>query len=532
MKTAKRTLIGILALGLVAWWLSPGKSRQNNPSAAPTGGRTLLWARGKDSIKLDPADITDGESAKVTAQIFDTLVQYKDGSTDVEAALATSWDTSPDGLTWTFHLREGVVFHDGTPCDAEAVVFSFRRQMDPAHPAHTGDFIYWHDMFSGVDRIEAADASTVRFVLKTPYAPFLSNLAMFSAGIVSPAAFARHGKNFAQHPVGTGPFVFSAWERDAKIVLAANDRYWGSRPAIDRLVIQVVPDNTARYLLLADGKIHLADGLSPQHVAKVKADPKLVLHEIPGMNVAYLALNNAKPPFADARARRAVAHALDLAGIAQTLYLGTAAPAATPLPPTLWGANDALRPRAHNPAEAQRLLAEAGVAPGMRVELAAFSNPRPYMPEPAKLATTIRAALKDVGLDCAVTLRDWAEHLAHVQQGEHQMCLLGWSGDNGDPDNFLYVLLDKENTRPPASNVSFYQGEALHERLLAARRENAFEERTRLYRESQEIIHADCPMIPLVHTTQMMASTRALSNFALHPVGLVRLTRVRFNGPL
>lgn len=521
----KKLLIGLLALGLVAFALSRRRGKEVPPT--PTSeGTTLVWARGKDSIKLDPADITDGESAKVTTQIFDTLVRYKDGSTEVEPGLAARWETSPDGLVWTFTLREGILFHDGTPCDAEAAAFSFRRQMDPAHPAHTGDFVYWRDMFGDVAAVDAPDPGTVRFTLKHPYAPFLSNLAMFSAGVVSPAAFEKYGPEFAQNPVGTGPFVFRKWDRDARITLAANDAYWGGRPEVDRLVIQVVPDNTARYLLLADGKIHLMDGLSPQHAEAVRKDESLALHAAPGMNVAYLAMNNTALPFDDARVRRAAAHALDLAGVARALYLGMADPAANPLPPTVWGHHEGLAPRARDLDAARRLLAEAGVPAGTRVALSAFSNPRPYMPEPSKVATAIRSALKEIGLDCTVEMRDWAEHLAHVQSGRHQMCLLGWSGDNGDPDNFLYVLLDKENAAPPASNVSFYMSEPVHALLVAARRESAVEARAALYRRAQEAIHADCPLVPLVHASQVMASTARLSGFALHPVGLVRLDRV------
>ncbi len=526
----KRILILLLAAGALAFALLRRTPSPDAPGETPAArAQTLVFARGKDSIKLDPADITDGESAKVTTQIFETLVRYKDGSTEVEPSLAVAWEAGPDGLSWTFTLREGVLFHDGSPCDAEAVVFSFRRQMDPAHPAHTGDFIYWHDMFGDVAGVDALDAKTVRFTLKHPHAPFLSNLAMFSAGIVSPAAFARHGAAFARNPVGTGPWVFTSWERDARIELAANDRYWGGRPAMDRLVIRVVPDNTARYLLLADGKIHLMDGLSPQHVRPVRENPRLALHADAGMNVAYLALNNAAAPFDNVCARKAVAHALDIPGIARGLYLGTAEPAANPLPPTIWGHNNDLAPRTRDPDAARKLLAEAGVAPGTRVTLAAFSNPRPYMPEPAKVATAIRSALKEIGLDCVVEMRDWAEHLAHVQAGNHQMCLLGWSGDNGDPDNFLHVLLDRDNTAPPASNLSFYRSEPAHELLLAARRESAPERRAALYREAQAVIHADCPMIPLVHASQMMVSTVALKGFALHPVGLVRLERARLD---
>lgn len=526
----KKILIAIILLGLIAlvWSKRSGTGPGSAPGNAPST-KTLVFARGKDSIKLDPADITDGESAKVTTQIFETLVRYKDGSTEVEPCLATSWETSPDGLIWTFTLRAGVAFHDGSPLDAEAVVFSFRRQMDPAHPAHTGDFVYWHDMFTDVAAVESADTRTVRFTLKHPFAPFLSNLAMFSAGIVSPTAFAKHGKEFARNPVGTGPFIFRSWERDARIELAANDHWWGGRPAIDRLVIRVVPDNTARYLLLADGKVHLMDGLSPQHVQSVKKNQRLTLYAAAGMNVAYLAMNNTLHPFNDPRARKAVAHALDIPGIARGLYLGTAEPAANPLPPTIWGHNNDLAPRPCDQDAARRLLAEAALTPGTRVVLSAFSNPRPYMPEPAKVATAIRSALQEVGLDCVIEMRDWAEHLAHVQAGKHQMCLLGWSGDNGDPDNFLYVLLDKENAAPPASNLSFYASEPAHALLLSARRESALERRVALYREAQAVIHADCPMVPLVHASQMMASAARLSGFSLHPVGLVRLDRVRLD---
>ena len=223
-------------------------------------GGTLIFGRGGDSVGLDPALEEDGESFKVCDNIYDTLIEYKDGSTEIEPGLATRWESSEDGLTWTFHLRQGVTFHDGTPFNAEAVLFSLNRQHDETHPFHKvgGSYIYWiaTGLAEIVDTITAVDDWTVQIRLKTAYAPFIYTIAITPFSIVSPTAVQKWGGEFSNNPVGTGPFKFVQWDRGDKIVLAANDTYWGDRPLLDRVIFRSIPDNSVRLIELQQGSLH------------------------------------------------------------------------------------------------------------------------------------------------------------------------------------------------------------------------------------------------------------------------------------
>ena len=235
------------------------------------------------------------ESFKVCENIYDTLVQYQDESTEVEPALAESWKSSDDGLTWTFHLRVGVKFHDGTTFNADAVLFSLNRQHDPSHPFHKvgGTPIYWSDtgLADIVEKIVALDDYTVQIVLNHPYAPFIATLAMGPFAIVSPSAVKKWGEDFTNHPVGTGAFKFVRWDRGDKVVLEVNTDYWGGRPNLDRIIFRSIPDNSVRLIELQNGSIHAMEFPNPDDLPQIREDPNLAVVEGPGMNVGYLAMN-------------------------------------------------------------------------------------------------------------------------------------------------------------------------------------------------------------------------------------------------
>jgi peptide/nickel transport system substrate-binding protein len=495
----------------------------------PKKGGTLVWGRGADAVSLDPADITDGESVKPVEAIFDTLVRYKPGSTEVEPALATAWTVSDDRKTWTFTLREGVKFHDGAPLNADAVVFTFERQRDEKHPFHQGEFVYWKDQFSFVTKVEKKDDKTVVFTLDRPFVPFLTNLAMFTASIVTPTSFEAakaKGESPAAKPVGTGPFKLVEWRRGDAIVLEAFDEHWGGRPHLDKLVLRTIPDNTSRLKLLQKGDLSGMDGLNLADVKVAAGDANLNVLAQPGMNVAYLAFNTKKKPFDDPRVRRACALALDLGRVSQKIYYGLATPAANPLPPTLFGHTDALKARAADREEAKKLLKEAGLEKGFTTTLWTMTNPRPYLPQPDKLAQYVKAAFQAIGVEVTTVPKEWASYLEEIQKAEHDMCFMGWIGDTGDPDNFLYVLLDKDNARVgSASNYAFYEDETVHDLLTKARVEADKDKRAALYRDAQQKIFDDCPVAPLVHTTQVAAFRKNVRGFRLHPTGVLDFRR-------
>jgi peptide/nickel transport system substrate-binding protein len=539
MTTRSNRTGAALAALLLLVPLAGGCGRQEDARArtAPGGGTPvpggeLVYGRGHDSVRLDPGHETDGESFKVMDNLYENLVTYADTTTDIVPELAYRWDVSEDGLTYTFHLRPGVLFHDGTPLDAEAVVFSLDRQREktPPHPFHSvgGPYAYWQGM--GMDDIvadiRAADDSTVVIALKRRNAPFLANLAMGFTGIVSPTAARKHGEDFFKNPVGTGPFRFVEWVKDDRIVLERNPDYWGAKAYLDRVVFRSIPENTVRLLALESGEIMAMDGINTELARRLQSNPDFRLQQQPGMNVGYMAMNMDKPPFDKVEVRQAINHAVDREGIVAGLYGGFGTPAVNPLPPTLWGYNRSVTGYPHDPAKAKELLAKAGFPNGFKTELWAMTGPRPYMPDPLKVAEAIQSDLRAVGVDATLRTLEWGTYLDQVQGGKAPMSLFGWTGDNGDPDNFLYTLLGIAATRLPAQNVAFYRSQEVDALLLRAQEETDQARRAELYEQAQALIHRDAPWVPLAHMTQLTAFQNRYHGYPMHPTGKVRLRTV------
>lgn len=499
---------------------------------------TLVFGRGGDSVSLDPANVTDGESLNVTTNVFDTLIDYQEGSTELKPALATNWVASEDGLVWTFTLRQGVKFHDGTDFNADAVVFNFNRWMDPAHPYHQGDFAYYGYMFGGykgdeghvIKEVVAKDPYTVEFHLNYPQGPFLNNIAMSPFAIASPTAIEKYGDKFGENPVGTGPFVFKEWVRNDKVVLEKNPNYYQEGfPFLDQLIFKSIPDNSARFIALQSGEIDMMDGVNPEDVTLAEANPDLNVWLRPSMNVGYLAFNTEKEPFNNPKVRQALSMAVNKQGLIDAFYNGLAEPAKNPLPPSIWGYNDSIEDYEYNLEKAKELLAEAGYPNGFDTELWYMPVPRPYIPQGKKIAEAIQSDFAKIGVNVTLRTEEWATYLELTGKGEHTMALLGWTGDNGDPDNFLYVLLDQDNAKgPDAGNIAFYKNDELHQLLIKAQQSSDQAERTALYEEAQVIIHEDAPWVPLVHSTPPIAGKKNIQGYNPHPTGSDKFTTVFF----
>jgi peptide/nickel transport system substrate-binding protein len=535
MKFRKSWLLALsLLLALSAVLAGCGSS---GDSGGSQGEKTLIYGRGADSKSLDPIQVTDGESLKVTKNIFDTLVDYADDNTEVVPGLAERWESSKDGKTWTFYLRKGVKFHDGTDFNAEAVVYNFERWMDKNHPEHKGgEFPYYGYMFGGykgdkghvIKSVTAVDEYTVKFELNYPQAPFLNNLAMPPFGIASPTAVKKDPEGFGQKPVGTGPFKLESWKKNDTITLVKNEDYWQEGlPKLDKLIYRSIPDNAARFSALQAGDVDIMDGLNPSDVKLVKQNQNLQLFERPGMNVAYLAFNTEKKPFDNPKVRQALNHAVNKEGIIKSFYADLAKPAKNPMPDVLWGYNDKIKDYEFDLDKAKKLLKEAGYPDGFKVDFWAPTDPRPYMPDGKKIAEFIQADLAKIGVKAEIVSYDWQTYLERTGKGEHSMALLGWIGDNGDPDNFLYVLLDKDNAKgPDAGNIAFYKNDKLHDILIKAQQVSDQAERTKLYEQAQEIIKKDAPWVPLVHVTEPMVAWSHVKGYIPHPTGSDKMLKV------
>lgn len=325
----------------------------------------LVFLRGSDSNKLDPGDVTDGESSKVIEQIYDTLVRYQPGALEIEPSLATSWSSNADHTVWTFRIREGVRFHDGTALDAAAVVDTFERMRDPDHRFSfpDGKWANWKGLFGFVARVEVgAHPMAVVFRCREPAPPFfVKQLAMFTCSIISPAALEKYGSKIRRHPVGTGPFGFVEWNNDVEIRLARNEDYWDGPPALATLSFRISNNATVRSnRLIANNGAHVIDNLDPATIPALEGDANVVVARRRHSSLCYFSMNNLKPPFDDPLVREAAAYAINKNRIIQLAYKGYALPATVPVPPGFNGFASGLEDRPYDPEKAKALLREAG----------------------------------------------------------------------------------------------------------------------------------------------------------------------------
>lgn len=506
--------------------------------SGPThSGGTLIFARGADSSSLDPGSTADGEASRVTVQVFETLTRFAEDSFEIEPGLAESWDVSEDGLSYTFHLRKGVEFHDGTPFDADAVIFNFERWSDPEHPYHFAEegFIYssYVNQFGGlkgdeshvIEEINKIDEHTVEFVLKRPVPAFLQNMAMSYFGLASPKSLETYGADIVEHPVGTGPFVFEEWVRDDAITLVKNENYWqDGYPLVDRVIFQVIPDNAARLTALQSGEVDIADGLNPDDLERVEGDPNVELLQRDANNIGYLGFNMEKEPFNDPLVRKAMNYAVNKENLIATVYNDLAEPAKNPLPPSYLGYNDDIAPYEYDPEKARDLLAEAGYGDGFTFDLWTMPVPRPYMPDPNRAAEALQTDFAEVGLTANIVTMEWATYLDELTQGNQEVYMIGWSGVNGDPDYFLNNLLAEHSIPDP--NYSRYRNAELTELLLDAQSVLDEKERAAMYARAQEIVHEDAAMIPLVHTRPALGVSKRVQDYIPHLSVTEPLTKV------
>ncbi|MED1783073.1 ABC transporter substrate-binding protein [Brevibacillus fortis] len=514
------------------------KTETPAPAAEPakTGPKQLIVGRGADTKGLDPITQTDGETFKVTENVMDTLIGFADGSTELAPSLAEKWEVSPDGLVYTLTLRSGVKFHDGTDFNAEAVKYNFERWSDKSHPQHSPEgFEYYISQFGGykgdanhvIKSVEAVDPTTVKFTLTRPLAPFLANLAMSPFAIGSPEALKKDVKKFNEHPIGTGPFKFVEWKRNDTITLEKNPDYWSKGyPKLDKLVFKVIPENTARLTALASGEIDLMDGLNTDDMPAVKDNKDLQLFLRPTNNIGYIGFNVEKKPLDNPKVREAIAYAINKPEIVTAFFDGVGQPAVNPMPKTMWGHNNDIKDREFNLDKAKQLLAEAGHPNGFKIKFWAMPVPRPYMPEGVKIAEAIQQDLKKIGIDAEIVTMEWATYLEKTRLGEQEMFMLGWTGDNGDPDNFLAVLLDKNSIG--SNNYTRWANDEASQLMMKAQSTPVQAEREKLYKQVQEIIFKDVPMVPLAHSTPALAGKANIVDYNPHPKGTESLEKVDF----
>ncbi len=502
--------------------------------AAGAQAKTLVYCSEGSPEGFNPSLYTAGTTFDASSrQLFNRLVEFERGSTKIVPALAESWDVANGGLEYTFHLRKGVKFHstkDFTPTrdfNADDVLFSFGRQHDPSHPFHKisgGQYEYFvgMDMPNIIKSIVKVDQNTVKFVLSKPEAPFIANMGMDFASISS-AEYADKmmaagtPEKTDLSPVGTGPYQLVAYRKDSQIRYKAHPDYWAGKAAIDTLIFAITPDASVRYQKLKANECQVMPYPNPADLEAMGKDPDINLLQQEGLNVGYLAFNTEKEPFTDRRVRRALSMAINKQAIIDVVFQGAGKAAKNPIPPTIWSYNDAVQDYPYDPAAAKKLLAKAGVS-GLKTNIWAMPVQRPYNPNARRMAELIQADWAKVGVDAKIVSFEWGEYLKRSKKGEHDTVLLGWTGDNGDPDNFLFVLLGCEAAKDSANRARWCH-QPFEDLLLAAKATADVAERTKLYEKAQVIFKEEAPWVTIAHSIVFKPVRKEVVDFRIDPFG-------------
>ncbi|MEM7026549.1 MAG: ABC transporter substrate-binding protein [Pseudomonadota bacterium] len=477
---------------------------------------------------MDPHVVTAVNDFRILVNIYDGLVRYTSGTLEVEPALAESWEISEDGKTYTFKLRQGVTFHDGTPFNAEAVKFNFDRMLDENHPFHdTGPFPLSF-FFSAIAETEVVDDNTVAIHLAEPYAPLLSNLAYPTGLIVSPAAVEQHGADFGRNPAGTGPFTFSQWESNRQVAIERNADYWDGAPPLQGVVFRPITDANARVTEMLSGGIDLMVEVPPDNVQMFKDDAQFEVYEQAGPHLWFLILNVKEEPFSDQKMRQAVNYAIDKQTLVDNVLQGTATVATGPTPAAFaWAYNEALEPYPYDPDKARQLIEEAGHGDGVDVTFYVTEGGSGML-DPVAMGTAIQADLAKVGINAEIETYEWNTFLGLVNpglEGKADMAEMAWM--TNDPDTLPFLALRSE-AFPDAGgfNSGYYANPEVDTLLEEARRETDQAKRAELYKKMQEIVYEDAPWAFVASWKQNAVGGANVQNFKLEPSFLLVLRNV------
>jgi peptide/nickel transport system substrate-binding protein len=485
---------------------------------AETPAKVLVVGQIAEPKSLDPATVTAVNDFRIVMNLYDGLVRYKDGALEVEPALAKSWNISSDGLTYTFALRSGVKFHDGSDFTADAVKFDFDRMLDEKSPYHnTGPFPLSF-FYSAVKEVKVIDPLTVEFDLKDPYAPFLSNLAYPTGLIVSPEAIKKFGKDIGRHPSGTGAFIFKEWESNSKVILQRNSAYWGGPPKLDAVVFRPITDANTRVAEMLSGGIDMMVEVPPDSLGQFKDGARYQIFQQAGPHLWFLILNAKEPPFNDKRMRQAVNYAVNKKAITESILQGTAQVAAGPTPPAFaWAYDDALQPYSYDPTKAKELIKESGYD---GKELTFYvTEGGSGMLDPVPMGTAIQADFAAVGLKVKIETYEWNTFLGKVNpglEGKANLAEMAWM--TNDPDTLPYLALRTAAWPDKGGfNSGYYSNPDVDKLLEQARQSTDQAERAKLYKKMQEIVHDDAPWLFVANWKQNAVATSAVKGFRLQP---------------
>ena len=493
---------------------------------------------------FDPGQYTTGTDFDASAEpLFNRLTQFERGGTAVIPGLTTRWEVSDDGLVYTFHLREGVKFHTTdyfTPTrdfDADDVLFTFNRMLDKQHPfrkAYPTEFPYFTDM--GMDKniakLEKLDAHTVRFTLAQVDAAFIQNLAMSFASIQS-AEYAQRlldeGRpaDINQKPIGTGPFVFSRYQKDSTIRYKGNTQYWKPEDVkLDNLIFAITTDASVRMQKLKKGECQVTLFPRPADIEPLKADKSLQMPHQAGFNLGYIAYNvmdkvkgsDEPNPLAKLEVRQALDMAVDKQKIIESVYQGAGQSAVNAMPPTQWSYDDSIKGTPYDPEKAKALLKEAGIKEGTEITLWAMPVQRPYNPNARLMAEMLQSDWAKIGIKAKIVSYEWGEYIKRSKGGEQGAMLIGWSGDNGDPDNWLGTLYGCDAIN--GNNFSKWCYKPYDDLIKQAKATSDQAKRIELYQKAQHILKEQVPITPIAHSTVYQPMSAKVEGFKISPFSL------------
>ncbi len=495
-----------------------------------TQGGTVVAGLVAEPTSLDPAQLTDINSMRLVRNIYDGLTDFEPGTFNIRPSLATSWEVSGDGLSYTFHLREGVKFHDGTPFNADAVKFAFDRMLDDSHPYHnTGPFPFASFYFGAIQETQVLDDLTVKMVLRQPYAPLLNTLAVASGFIPSPDAVKKYGADYNQYPTGTGPFKFVSWDHNVKVTLERNPDYWDGAPSLANLIFRPITEEQTRLTELLSGGVNFIVDVPPDNIAQIKGDESFLFVEQPGPHFWWLSINTSMKPFDDVRVRQALNYAVNKEAIVTSILQATGTEAHTVVPPAIeWAYNPDARKYPYDPEKAKQLLAEAGVTSGMAVTFWVTESGS-GMQSPKTMAEAIQADLQAVGITTNIEVMEWGAYLSKYNSGmgnEAGLAEMSWMFDTGDPHTVLPLNLAQSAIPPEGFNTGYYKNARVDELIDEASKTLDVERRGALYKEVQQITSEEAPWLFVDNAKQNAAMAANVQGFELSPTFLLRFKDV------
>jgi len=514
----------------------PATAPAEAAATATPDPNAIVWAVAAAPTTLDPARMAgDPAGALIAAQVYDRLVRFRPGTAQLAPGIAARWEADMRAGTFTFSLRPGLKFHDGTPLDEQAVVWNFDRWMNPRHEAHLGKFVAWQGLFGGflgqrdsqdkeawlVESVEAIGPLQVRFKLRAPFTPFLHHLAMIPFGLASPKAVADQGERYGNDrdhwPVGSGPFRVAGWGEDGAIRLRPFADYWGGAPASPGLEFVVIPDAEARSAAVAAGAAHGTDLAATTPISGSLLAPGVIASPRPARSTAWLIFNHGRPPLDNVKVRRAIALAIDREGLARAYFGPLSIPAAQLLPPGFMGYNPAIQVPKPDPEAAKKLLAEEGAGENFRLNIWVPAEPRPYLPDPVGTANAVAEMLKVIGINAAVRKQAPRQFLRDRDNGRFTAWIVGWEAQSADPDNFWFWHFGIPGRIVAEGS---YNNPDLATALRDAQRVLDSEERADVYRRAAGTVDRDAARVFLAHLRPIVLTSKRLRGYQPSPLGI------------